>query len=199
MVVSDRANFDQRMMVLCAGFPPMIATSERIEAYWTGLQKMPFPQFVRCVEFTLSEDGPEKIPTPKQLWQLYRKLRQGVATNRPTTKPDVQLHDYVAFANRCLYKFLRDTEGVSTECLVELIATKNKIAKAFIVSGFDESENPALVIREKLLQALRRVRLVKITPQELEHARAGHKRHAEQEKTAAPVPDYSNEETENLF
>lgn len=74
MQPTDREAFDARMAVLCAGFG-VPATAERCEAYWTGLQHMPLSTFIRLVETSLGEGGPEKLPTTGALWKLHHQTK----------------------------------------------------------------------------------------------------------------------------
>lgn len=76
MNAGDREEFEKLIAELCAGFnvPP----GERPAAYWKGLAKMSLGQFARVVEQALGEDGPEKIPTVRAVWDLHRKRRSEV-------------------------------------------------------------------------------------------------------------------------
>ena len=71
---SDRAQFDEQMALLCAGYN--VPVSVRPDAYWKGMAKMSIIEFARCIERALSEDGPEKIPTTRDLWNIRRDLRR---------------------------------------------------------------------------------------------------------------------------
>lgn len=75
MFSGDRAEFDKQLATMMGGFPGYFLTDERRESYWRGLQKMPMAAFVRLIDFILSEDGPEKIPSVHALWELHRKNR----------------------------------------------------------------------------------------------------------------------------
>ena len=61
------------MGLLCAGFN--VPVSVRPDAYWKGMAKMSIIEFARCIEYALSEDGPEKIPNTKELWNIRTKLK----------------------------------------------------------------------------------------------------------------------------
>lgn len=70
---SDKPQFDEQIALLCAGYN--VPVSVRPEAYWKGLEKMSIVELARCVEFALGEDGPDKIPTTKDLWNIRKQLR----------------------------------------------------------------------------------------------------------------------------
>lgn len=77
----DREAFEKLMSELCAGFnvPP----GDRPAAYWKGLAKMSLGQFARIVEEALGENGCEKFPTVRGVWDMHRK-RMAEQRARPT-------------------------------------------------------------------------------------------------------------------
>jgi len=72
---TDREEFNAQMRKLCGGLD-VFPSADKVEAYWTGLEKMSLPQFVRIVNFALSEEGPEKMPNVPQVWAMYRDMRR---------------------------------------------------------------------------------------------------------------------------
>jgi hypothetical protein len=60
--------------------------TERVDAWWTGLQRMSLTQFVRCMEHLLAvPTWPEYLPKkraemlPGDMWKIVRELRAGRA------------------------------------------------------------------------------------------------------------------------
>lgn len=84
MYSTDREQFDVQLSLLCQGYGFWVG--DRSEAYWKGLSKMSLPSFARCVEFALSEDGPEKIPNVHGVWKIHRGLRAS-GPNQEGTAP----------------------------------------------------------------------------------------------------------------
>lgn len=78
MQLANRAEFEQHLKRLCAGFN-VPATPERVDAYWSGLARMNLSAFMRAVEFALGETGPDKLPTPKQCWALSKQSKPAPA------------------------------------------------------------------------------------------------------------------------
>lgn len=154
MLSSERAEFDQHLGTLCAGFNvPM--TELRGEAYWRGLAKMQLSTFARVVEHALGQDGPERIPTATQCWALSKQLRAQrpratQAESAPTVEP------LVAFGNLCLLKLLRETCGTDPETLARLVAEKNRLAADFRLIATEEALTAAEV-REAMFAGFQRV------------------------------------------
>lgn len=73
MQSDDRKEFDAMMDQLCVGLGA-VSYDVRKEAYWIGLQKMSLIQFGRVVEFCISEQGPEKVPSVPAVWKLWRDI-----------------------------------------------------------------------------------------------------------------------------
>lgn len=71
MLSADRIEFEEQLAILCAGFN-VPATAHRKHAYFAGLARMSLGQFVRCVEFALSDDGPDALPTTRELWKIHQ-------------------------------------------------------------------------------------------------------------------------------
>jgi hypothetical protein len=74
---TDREQFDVQLALLCQGYGFWVG--DRADAYWKGLEKMSVSAFARCVEFAISEGGPEKIPNTHGIWKIYRSLRASAA------------------------------------------------------------------------------------------------------------------------
>lgn len=77
MYSTDREQFDVQLSLLCQGYGFWVG--DRSEAYWKGLAKMSLPSFARCVEFAISEDGPEKLPNTHGIWKIHREMRSSGA------------------------------------------------------------------------------------------------------------------------
>jgi hypothetical protein len=140
---SHRKEFDAQIMQLCAGFPPTFASPDRIEAYWRALQKMPMSGVVRCVDYALSEDYDEdRIPSPRQLWRIYRQLRARSVSIDPSPK---RAHDdqdiFTRFADHVFFNYLM-RKGCALEVLPRLIDIKNTMTKNYRDIGSEEHVDP---------------------------------------------------------
>ena len=154
MLSSERAEFDQHLGTLCAGFNvPM--TELRGEAYWRGLAKMHLSTFARVVEHALGQDGPERIPTAPQCWALSKQLR-AQRPRAPQAESGPTVEPLVAFGNRCLLKLLRETCGTDPETLARLVAEKNRLAADFRLIATEEALTAAEV-REAMFAGFQRV------------------------------------------
>jgi hypothetical protein len=109
MLSTDRAEFESQLAKLCAGLN-VPATSDRIEAYWTGLSKMSLLQFVRCIDHALSEDGPEKFPTVPGMWKILRASKQNATQITQAAPAQTQDH-LLFFANRMFWRILSGRIG----------------------------------------------------------------------------------------
>lgn len=103
----DREEFENQVRTLCAGFnvPP----GDRIEAYWRGLAKMDLPTFARVVEHALGADGPEKIPTTGQCWQISKQMRSRPRVFEHEKPADTSWHGdaWERIANYHLFDYLQ--------------------------------------------------------------------------------------------
>lgn len=104
MLEENRSEFDAQVRTLFAGLG--ISThdnaerlAERVDAWWLGLGKMPFSQFVRCAEHLLSvTPWPDYLPKrrteliPADMWKVSREIRGG-ATG-PTDGFGNHIRDY---------------------------------------------------------------------------------------------------------
>lgn len=114
MLSTDRAEFESQLGKLCAGLNvPM--TTERIEAYWTGLAKMSLLQFVRVIDHALGEDGPDKFPTVPGIWKILKAARN-TSTQVTQTIAGQQQDHLLYFANRMFWRVLgaRISEGMGS-------------------------------------------------------------------------------------
>lgn len=82
MLQADREEFNRQLRELCAGFN--VPVGEREAAYWRSLAKMELGTFARVVEHCLGEEGPEKIPTTRQMWALSKAIRPRAALAPPS-------------------------------------------------------------------------------------------------------------------
>lgn len=113
MQTSELEEFEAEIGKLCAGFEVPV-TKHRKDAYWSGLRKMSLAQFSRCVEFALSEEGPEDFPGTKTIWKIHRQLRApgapGVHTSARAAEPDHLTY----WANRLLYAHITARGGLGS-------------------------------------------------------------------------------------
>jgi hypothetical protein len=102
---SDRSEFDEQMALLCAGYN--VPVSVRPDAYWKGMAKMSILEFARCVEYALSEDGPDKIPNTKDLWNIRRQLRRTATAPPPrAAEPEAEIPMGLQLVNGRFLKYL---------------------------------------------------------------------------------------------
>lgn len=111
MLSTDRDEFDAQVATLCAGHN-VPATPERKDAFWIGMAKMSLIEFTRCVEFALSEQGPEKFPSTKVLWRLHREIK---SSSRATTQQVIhrgeQQDHLLYYANRMFLRHIGNRGG----------------------------------------------------------------------------------------
>lgn len=156
MQSADRAEFIRLVEMLCAGFnvPPI---EMRVEAYWRGLQKMDLPIFARVVEYVLGSNGPERIPTVPQVWNLQREMRRSTRAPVPTANhpAPASFGPFHCFGQRCLMRWLMQNGPASAEQLERLIEVKNLLVGQYRQVA-TECEVTAEEVRESLLAAFRR-------------------------------------------
>ena len=130
---SERAAFDDQIRQLFAGFN-VPATQERLDAYWRGLQRMQLATVTRVIDYALSEDGPEKLPTAPGLWRLTVDMR---ASGGPTiTTPDTtgpQIDDAGRLGNVSLFRCLALYNGprITDARMHEIVTAKNRLVDAY--------------------------------------------------------------------
>jgi hypothetical protein len=126
---TDRPEFETNLAQLCAGFNVPL-TAERIEAYWSGLQKMQISTFARVVEHCLGQDGPERIPTAPACWTVSKKIRSRPRPEQEDAEPRAfdSLH---CFGQRCMMRYLQDHGPLDDQRLERTIHAKNRIVEDF--------------------------------------------------------------------
>ena len=82
MLTEDRPQFETLMDQLSAAYSQP-SYDVRKEAFWKALTKMSIIQFSRVIDFCLSEDGPEKIPTAPAVWKLWRTVKDKARAQGP--------------------------------------------------------------------------------------------------------------------
>lgn len=99
--------FDEQFSVLCAAFDRSY-TSERREAYRTAfVGKLTAAQVARIVERVLGEQGPEKLPSIRELWQTWRALRAAAPRRIEQTPTGSEWSDWDRSANIALLSCAR--------------------------------------------------------------------------------------------
>jgi hypothetical protein len=108
---SEREEFEEQLAILCAGYN-VPCTQHRKQAFFTGLGKMTLPQWVRCVDLAVSEEGPEELPTPKGIWRIHRGFRRGPAQSNV---PQIEEQDHLLFfANRLFFRHVMNRGGLGS-------------------------------------------------------------------------------------
>lgn len=115
MLSTDREEFEAQVATYCAGCN-VPATTERQEAFWIGLSKMTLIEFTRCVEFALSEQGPEKPPlTPKSIWRLHREIQANARSRTQQVVHRAEQQDHLLyFANRMFLRHIGNRGGLGS-------------------------------------------------------------------------------------
>lgn len=93
------------------GVKPM---QTRLDAYWVSLRKANMPDLERAIEHCLGEEGPERLPTHRQVWSLLKQLRPIRARGAlDTPKRDVlsDLDEWDIHARGVLFDHIRRTAG----------------------------------------------------------------------------------------
>lgn len=152
MQLADRGEFVAQLKTLCAGFNVPF-TGEREEAYWRGLERMQVSSFARVVTHALSDHGPEKLPTVRDVWSLSRVLRrqQPPMTDARDAPPPPAVDHWTAFANRRLAAWLRQYGPLSDASLARVVAEKRRLTEQFRLIASDD-----VVTEEEFTDALRR-------------------------------------------
>jgi hypothetical protein len=180
MLSTDRAEFESQLRKLCAGFDTPY-TTDREEAYWSGLQQMSLLQFVRCVDEALGpnyldakDPATKRIPTTGSVWKLHRAARTR-ATQIAQPAPRLDARDHILFfANRLLLRHLINRGGLGStgtfkpgygmtncEASDELLASRKFIRvlvaefQSYTLEG-DMDATPAAFI-EQLIAGLTRI------------------------------------------
>ena len=105
MLSTDKPEFEVQLTLLCQGYGFWLG--DRLEAYWKGLSKMHLSSFVRCIDFALSEDGPEKIPNVHGIWKIHREMRErGMAHIAKPSMPAPAENKWLRHVNGLFLKYL---------------------------------------------------------------------------------------------
>lgn len=113
MQTSDKAEFDQRLAVLCAGFNIPV-TAERAEAFWRGLGQMGIVQFARVVDSMLGEQNEEIDPrklTVSVIWKQHRKLKTRPSASAAPRDPEDNRDHIDDMLNRIIFNLMRARGG----------------------------------------------------------------------------------------
>jgi hypothetical protein len=161
----EREEFEQLVAKLCAGYEKPV-TKHRTDAYWSGLAKMALAQFERCVDYALSDLGPQELPGAKGIWKIHRELRGYASTPRPSAPGDARDH-LEHWANRLLYAHIAGRGGlgsVGEQASAELTACmklKRELVDWFLgpIRDRDPDVTPAEFLRQWIagLQAISRI------------------------------------------
>ena len=141
MNLSDKPEFDKNLEILFGGFPAFL-TDPRKEAYWRGLQKMPLHGFIRCVDFLLGEESPEKLPTLHGIWTVYKQQRALPIKNAEAQKGIDTRDKYDRFADHIFLNYLMRSGGVAEDKLTECLSIKKQVAADYRLIGQDEIVEP---------------------------------------------------------
>lgn len=87
METTDRVEFDAQMAQLCAAFN--VPDKGQAAAYWIAFRRLSLIEFARIIEAALGPDGPEKMPTVKQLWRIRAELKTAAGPAGATLTPDL--------------------------------------------------------------------------------------------------------------
>lgn len=132
MLSTDGEEFEAQIRVLFANWdkPP---SKERIEAYRRGLQSMQMPALTRLIDYAISPDGPDDLPTPKGMWALQREMREHQRLREQALRPQQAAagDDHALLVNRWLLVFLLAVQGVEPDVLPRLQRTKDTILEGF--------------------------------------------------------------------
>lgn len=114
MLSTDREDFEAQVATLCAGFN-IPATPERQEAFWIGMAKMSLIEFSRCVEFALSEEGPDKFPSTKAIWRLHRDIKSNARAHTQHVVHRGEQQDHLLYyANRMFLRHIAMRGGLGS-------------------------------------------------------------------------------------
>jgi len=69
---ADRQEFDRQVSLVCAAYN--VPLGERADAFWLAFNKLQLADFIRIVTAVVGPDGPEKMPTVRQLWGIRKTL-----------------------------------------------------------------------------------------------------------------------------
>ncbi len=147
---TERPVFEDRCKVLLAGFNTMV-TPERLEAYWTGLNRMPLGTFERCLSHVLGPEAPDRLPTPGQLWRVSKELR-AKPDARSTAPVQPQGETFANYGNRAMVAWLCKRGPASATALLDMVDEKNRLCDAYRVIC-QEEPTACVELRDKLFAA----------------------------------------------
>jgi hypothetical protein len=108
-VTPEPDEFDKTLAVLCAGFN-VPCTEDRQRAYGKAFRKIPPAGWERLVDYCLGEEGPERMPSVRELWRARSEMRARAPADRP---PSVEIpwhgDQWDAAANRHLLAHIMRT------------------------------------------------------------------------------------------
>jgi hypothetical protein len=135
---TDREQFEVQLSLLCAGYGVWVG--DRPEAYWKGLAKMSLIQFARCVEFALSEEGPEKVPNVHELWKIHKGLRaKGAVQDGASSPPESEYPKWLRRVNLLFLAYLmRRRLGDREQSDINLARRRKRCLE--LVAIFEEME-----------------------------------------------------------
>lgn len=87
METLDRPEFERQVSLICAAYN--VPMGDRGAAYWTAFNRLGIIEFARIVERVIGPDGPDKMPTVKQLWDIRRELKHPKPAPRSPNSKDV--------------------------------------------------------------------------------------------------------------
>jgi hypothetical protein len=160
MQLADREEFRVQLEKLCAAFN-VPCTEAREEAYFRAFSRLSLIAFARLVDAALDENGPQKLPTVHDLWELYKHTKGAKSQAPPADDPD-----HLAYlANRLLWLHVSHRGGLGSTGtfvpaygmvdaqaspeLTRCLAFKRELVKEFCryVTERDDMATPAAFIR----------------------------------------------------
>lgn len=166
MQPTDRPAFAKLANALFAAFdkPP---SDPRLDAYWLGLQKMHLHAFEQTVTHVVGPEGPEELPSPKQLFSIHRKVRNAqLAAERESRKPKPAEGEVAApepdrfecYASRVLLAVLcsltaQHSSAATDESLARMVHVKHYFADQYRAMCIEDPD-AALDMRDCLRKAL---------------------------------------------
>jgi hypothetical protein len=145
----QRSECDEQTTRLCAAYN-VPANAERLDAYWTAFGKLGAVEFARMIEHCLTDQGPEKMPSVRQVWDVRRQLR----TRIPTTAANPAELDHVGFfANRMLWEHVNSRQGLSNDELTGVLDFKRTLVNQFCeyIRAGDDLATPNEFLRQWVL------------------------------------------------
>jgi hypothetical protein len=110
---ADREEFESEIGRLCAGYEKPV-TKHRLDAYWSGLGKMPLAWLTRCIDHALGEHGPDDLPGAKGIWKIFHQIRGGQLFEQQGRQTAADPDHLEYFANRLLLKHVMSRGGLGS-------------------------------------------------------------------------------------